>query len=57
LEARPISGRLTSENRTEDRLRIRGYLSTAIKHGLNAMDALRAAITGTPWTPPLPAET
>ena len=29
-----ISGRLTSEQRTKDRYRIRGYLSTAAKHGL-----------------------
>ena len=27
-----ISGRLTSEQRTQDRYRIRGYLSTAAKH-------------------------
>ncbi|MGI8306403.1 IS66 family transposase [Saccharopolyspora hattusasensis] len=30
-----ISGRLTSEKRTTDRYRIRGYLSTAVKHGHN----------------------
>lgn len=50
-----ISGRLTSEQRTQDRFRIRGYLSTAAKHGHNAMDALRGAILGRPWTPPDPA--
>lgn len=50
-----ISGRLTSEKRTEDRYRIRGYLSTAVKHGRNAMDALREAILGQPWLPPDPA--
>ena len=47
-----ISGRLTSEARTGDRYRIRGYLSTATKHGRNAMDALREAILGQPWMPP-----
>jgi transposase len=47
-----ISGRLTSEARTEDRYRIRGYLSTAIKHGHNAMQALHDAILGRPWLPP-----
>lgn len=52
-----ISGRLTSEARTQDRYRIRGYLSTAIKHGHNAIDALREAITGQPWMPPHPAPT
>jgi transposase len=50
-----ISGRLTSEKRTKDRYRIRGYLSTAIKHGRNAMDALREAILARPWMPPDPA--
>lgn len=50
-----ISGRLTSEKRTEDRYRIRGYLSTAAKHGRNMMDALRDAILGRPWIPPEPA--
>jgi hypothetical protein len=49
-----ISGRLTSVKRTEDRYRIRGYLSTAAKHGRNAMDALREAILGRPWMPPEP---
>jgi len=50
-----ISGRLTSEQRTKDRYRIRGYLSTAAKHGCNTMDALRDAIIGRPWIPPSPA--
>jgi len=50
-----ISGRLTSEQRTKDRYRIRGYLSTAAKHGHNMMDALRDAILGRPWMPPDPA--
>jgi hypothetical protein len=50
-----ISGRLTSEQRTTDRYRIRGYLSTAAKHGHNMIDALRDAIIGRPWMPPDPA--
>ena len=50
-----ISGRLTSEQRTQDRYRIRGYLSTAAKHGCNMMNALREAILGRPWIPPDPA--
>jgi transposase len=50
-----ISGRLTSEQRTKDRYRIRGYLSTAAKHGRNTMNALREAILGRPWIPPDPA--
>jgi hypothetical protein len=52
-----ISGRLQSEDVTTDRLTIRGYISTAAKHGLNIMTALREAIGGAPWTPPLPAPT
>jgi hypothetical protein len=47
-----ISGRLTSDTATTNRLTIRSYLSTAVKHGINAMTALRDAITGNPWTPP-----
>lgn len=52
-----ISGRLTSEDRTRDRFRILGYLSTAAKHGLNQMTVLRQAILGRPWMPALPATT
>ncbi|MGH3800182.1 MAG: IS66 family transposase [Pseudonocardiaceae bacterium] len=51
------SGRLTSEQRTRDRYTIRGYVSTAIKHGRDAITVLRDALTGHPWTPPLPAPT
>ena len=52
-----ISGRLTSEERTRDRYTIRGYLSTAIKHGRNAMTVLRDTLLGRPWMPDLPATT
>jgi transposase len=52
-----ISGRLTSETRTQDRYTIRGYLSTAAKHHHDAMTALRDAILGRPWLPPDPAPT
>ena len=51
------SGRLTSEDRTRDRYTIRGYVSTAIKHGLDAITVLRDALTGRPWMPALPAPT
>jgi hypothetical protein len=50
-----ISGRLTSEKATQDRLDIRSNIDTARKHGCNAMDVLRRAMTGTPWHPPDPA--
>ncbi|MCA1703923.1 MAG: IS66 family transposase [Actinobacteria bacterium] len=51
------SGRLTSEERTQDRYTIRGYVSTAAKHGLNTLAALRDAVIGRPWIPALPAPT
>jgi transposase len=47
-----ISGRLTSEEITQDRLDIRSYIDTARKQGINIMAALRQAITGNPWWPP-----
>jgi transposase len=52
-----ISGRLTSEDITQNRLDIRTYIDTARKHGINIITALRQAITGNPWRPPLPAPT
>jgi transposase len=48
-----ISGRLTSEDRTQDRYTIRGYISTAIKHGRNGLTVLRDALLGRPWMPDL----
>lgn len=47
-----ISGRLTSDEVTQDRLDIRSYIDTARKHGINVMTALRRAIVGNPWWPP-----
>lgn len=35
--------------------RIRSYLDSARAHGLTAMQAIRAALGGNPWLPPLPA--
>lgn len=52
-----ISGRLTSIARTEDRYTILGYVSTAAKHGLDKITAIRDALTGRPWMPALPAPT
>jgi hypothetical protein len=42
----------TSETVTRARYRIRGYLSTAAKHGIDQLTAVRNAILGNPWTPP-----
>jgi hypothetical protein len=50
-----ISGRLASDDVTQDRLDIRSYLDTARKHGHNAMDVLHQLMLGTPWRPPAPA--
>lgn len=52
-----ISGRLTSIARTEDRYTIFGYVSTAAKHGLDKITAIRDALTGQPWMPALPVPT
>jgi hypothetical protein len=50
-----ISGRLRSETATRNRYAIRGYLDTARKHGADVMTAIRDALTGIPWMPPIPA--
>ena len=50
-----ISGRLRSEQATRHRYAIRGYISTAAKHGISVFTALRDALTGNPWMPPIPA--
>jgi transposase len=47
-----ISGRLTSDDVTQDRLDIRGYIDTARKHGKNAMDVLHDLMLGTPGARP-----
>ncbi len=52
-----ISGRLRSEKTTAHRYRIRGYTSTAAKHGADVLAAIRDALLGRPWTPPSPAPT
>ncbi len=49
-----ISGRLRSEQVTRHRYAIRGYTSTATKHGISALTAIRDALAGNPWMPPLP---
>jgi hypothetical protein len=50
-----ISGRLRSETAARNRYAIRGYLDTARKHGADIMTAIRDALTGNPWMPPIPA--
>lgn len=50
-----ISGRLRPETTTRNRYAIRGYISTAAKHGISIFTALRDAIAGNPWMPSIPA--
>ena len=50
-----ISGRLTSDDVTQDRLDIRGYIDTARKHGHGALDVLHQLMLGDPWQPPAQA--
>ena len=50
-----ISGRLRSEQVTRHRYAIRGYISTAAKHGISVLTALRDALAGNPWMPPITA--
>ena len=53
--AQKISGRHTSLDCTKDRFCIRGYTSTAAKHGITTFAALHRVIAGRPWMPPSPA--
>jgi len=46
--------RLRSGQTTRHRYAIRGYLSTAAKHSINVLAALRDALDGHPWMPPIP---
>ena len=50
-----ISGRLRSETTTRHRYAIRGYASTARKHGIDMFTAIKNALAGNPWIPPIPA--
>ncbi len=52
-----ISGRLTSEEITQDRLDIRSYIDTIRKHKADVLTGIRNALTGDPWRPPIPAPT
>ena len=49
-----ISGRLRSEQVTRDRYAIRGYISTAAKHGAHVLTAIHDALAGNPRMPPIP---
>ncbi|MGH3272449.1 MAG: IS66 family transposase [Trebonia sp.] len=49
-----ISGRLRSEAATRNRYAIRGYTDTARKHRADIITAIRDALAGNPWMPPIP---
>jgi transposase len=49
-----ISGRLRSQTTTQHRYAVRGYVSTAAKHGTDILTTLRDALLGRPWMPPDP---
>jgi hypothetical protein len=51
-----ISGRLRSETATRHRYAIRGFASTAAKHGLDVFTAIYDALAGSCWIPPIPAD-
>jgi transposase len=46
-----ISGTFRSFDALVDSCRIRGYVSTARKNGLNVLDALRRVLLGDPFVP------
>ncbi len=49
-----ISGSLRATNGVERLAKVRSYISTASKHGVNASDVLMALFEGKPWMPPEP---
>ncbi len=51
-----ISGRLRSVPVTRDRYAIRGYASTAKKHGHQVFTVIYDALAGNAWIPPVPAD-
>ena len=51
-----ISGRLRSETAARHRYAIRGFASTAAKHGLDVFTAIYDALAGNCWIPPIPAD-
>jgi transposase len=50
-----VSGHWHTQRTLAHWCRIRSYLDSARNHGLRALNAIRAALKGKPWIPPLPA--
>lgn len=52
-----ISGSFRAAEGAERLAKVRSYISTAAKHGVDALDVLTALFAGKPWIPPAPART
>jgi transposase len=52
-----ISGSFRSVEGAERLAKVRSYISTAAKHGVDAMVVLTALFAGAPWMPPAPIRT
>jgi len=52
-----ISGSFWSIEGAERLAKVRSYISTAAKHGLDALDVLTPLFAGAPWMPPAPIRT
>jgi len=52
-----ISGSFRAREGADRLATVRSYLSTAAKHGVDAMDVLTALFAGAPWMPPAPMRT
>ena len=50
-----ISGRVTSEDTTQDRLDIRSNIDTARKHGQHVLTVIRMLMAGNPRAPSAPS--
>lgn len=51
-----ISGCHASENGAANWLTVRSYVSTAVKHGIGAFEAVRRAFNDDVWMPPVALE-
>jgi transposase len=49
-----ISGAFRAREGADRLAKVRSYISTAAKHGVDAMDVLTALFAGHPWMPPTP---
>ncbi len=52
-----ISGSFRAARGAERLAKVRSYIQTASKHGVDALDVLTALFAGEPWMPPAPTRT